>query len=103
MKKQLAIVSSALTLLVSGCNSDSQRQQEPVVQRSIQSRVVDYTTHDPKLEPTLNVGGFLEVRTREGGAVVLQSQVDKQRRAAEEQRAANAEHATVIVTPNDSK
>lgn len=89
---------SAIVLTFAGCNSNSEHQSdEPVTaKRSIESRVVDYRTSDPRLEPTLKIGGYLEVRTTDGGPVVLQSQVDKQKRAAEQQRAENAAQQNAV-------
>ena len=80
-----------LLICIAGCNSNSERRPpEPVAESNSRGiHVVDYATSDPRLEPTMRVGGVLEVRTRDGGPVMLQSQVDKQRRAAEQQRNEN--------------
>ena len=105
MKKRLAFaVCCALTAsLLAGCGSHSEQQGMVGEQRSIQSRVADYKSTDPNLPPTLTIGDYLEVRTKDGGPVVLQSQVDKQRRAAEQQRVQNESNAAPGVTPVESK
>jgi hypothetical protein len=91
-------------LLLTGCNSHSDQQETVTEHRSIQSRVADYKSSDPNLPPTLTIGDYLEVRTKDGGPVVLQSQVDKQRRAAEQQRVQNELNATpAVVVPSDTK
>lgn len=97
---------ASIVIAVAGCQSDSVHSDRPETvseNRSIISRVVDYKTSDPNLEPTLNVGGFLDVRTTHGGPVVLQSQIEKQRNAAEQQRIQNESNSAPIVVPNDAR
>ena len=88
-----------LLLLTAGCRSNSERPAgEPVSDSSSNGiHVVDYATSDPRLEPTLRVGNMLEVRTTNGGPVVLRSQLEQQRKAAE-QLHTNAE----IIAPAES-
>ncbi len=96
------ILSTVALALTAGCQSSSERHaSEPVAESDSHGvHVVDYVTSDPRLEPTLRVGGVLDVRTKDGGPVVLQSQIDAQRRAAEQQRretdAKSVEPAAVI-------
>lgn len=84
---------------IAGCQSNAERHASgPVAESNSHGiHVVKYVTDDPKLEPTMRVGGVLEVRTKDGGPVMLQSQVESQRRAAEQQRRANEVNSAVPI------
>ncbi len=99
MLNRIAKLLPALLLLTAGCRSDSDRPAgEPVADSSSKGiHVVDYATSDPRLEPTLRVGNLLEVRTTNGAPVVLQSQLEQQRKAAEQLHA-----TTEIIAPAES-
>ena len=89
MTKPHEYVLAILTLAsLAGCNSNSERQtsESKPGTNSKGYEIVNYGSSDPKLEPTLRLGGVLETRTTDGGPVIIQSQQDQQRRAAEQQR-----------------
>ena len=77
------------SLFIAGCNSTSGKAESSInsSENSIASKVIKYKTSNPNLEPTMTLGGVLEVRTTNGGPVVLQSQVEDQRKAKQRQDA----------------
>ena len=78
-------LSACFLLLVAGCRSDAEQHSEPVAESASKKfHIVDYGTSDPALEPTLRLGGKVEVRTTSGAPVIIQSQQDQQRRAVEQ-------------------
>ena len=84
-KRPAQLLCALFLLLAAGCRSDTEQQSEPVAEHASKKfHVVDYGTSDPALEPTLRLGGKVEVRTAGGAPVIIQSQQEQQRRAAEE-------------------
>ena len=85
MKTRFAIL--AVTFLLAGCDHDSDRAKQDDDHPIRIPHVTTYRSSDPNLEPTLTLGKF-EIRTANGGPVILASEVERQRKAAEEQRRA---------------
>jgi hypothetical protein len=87
MKMAASILATlALLLFAAGCDHDSDRPKNGDDHPIRIPHVTEYRSSDPNLEPTMTLGKHFEIRTANGGPVVLASEVERQRKAAEEQR-----------------
>jgi hypothetical protein len=88
MNTMRALLALTIPLAAAGCDRDSDRPKRDDDHPIRIPHVTEYRSGDPNLEPTLTLGKHFEIRTANGGPVVLGSEVERQKKAAEEQRRA---------------